>query len=261
MLIFVKLGGSLITDKREAQHFHAETMARTAGELAAAYQSIPDLQLVIGHGSGSFGHVTATKYGTARGVATPAEWHGYAEVAVVARRLNNLVIEALAAAGLPVLPVSPSASARCRDGLLREMEVAPLQAALAHGLVPVVHGDVALDDQRGGTIVSTEAVFFYLAAILRPDQIFLLGEVEGVFDQSGHVITHITPNSLAALVNSLGGSHGTDVTGGMASKVQTMVDLAQRMPGLAIRIFGGTAPGQLERALRGEPAGTLITGG
>lgn len=259
MLTFIKLGGSLITDKRESQHYQAETMRRAAREIAAACAQDSTLTLLIGHGSGSFGHVAASKHGTAQGVTTPDEWRGFAEVATVARRLNNLVLDALTDAGLPIFPVSPSASARCTDGVIDHLETAVIQTTLDHGLIPLVYGDVALDNVRGGTIISTETVFFYLAERLHPARIFLLGEVEGVYDQRGHIIPTITPGNLDSIAAALGGSHGTDVTGGMSSKVRAMLALAERSPGLTIHIFGGTVDGQLTSALTGTPPGTLIT--
>ena len=258
-MIFIKLGGSLITDKRESEHFNAETMARAAREIANARMANPELGLLLGHGSGSCGHVAAAKYDTANGVRTGAEWRGFAEVAVVARRLNNLVIEALYAEGLPIFPVSPSASAHCVDGELLNMDDIRIQAALERGLIPLVHGDVAFDDVRGGTIISTEAVFFYLAEVLRPTQILLLGETEGVYDATGQIFPKITPGNFTQVAAALGGSGGVDVTGGMASKVRTMLALTQRLSGLQIYIFGGNAPGQIEAALMGESPGTLIS--
>jgi isopentenyl phosphate kinase len=260
MLTFLKLGGSLITDKRESQRFHADVMRRAAHEIANAVAAEPGLKLLIGHGSGSFGHVAAQKYGTMNGVRTAEQWRGFAEVATVARRLNTLVVETLHESGLPVLAVQPSSSAQCVDGRLTEMEIAPISAALDHGLVPLLYGDVAFDTHRGGTIISTETIFFYLAERLRPSRIMLLGEVEGVWGADGNIIPCITTQNLGAIEASLGGSHGTDVTGGMASKVRQMVELAQRVPSLEIRIFGGTTPGQIEAALLSQIApGTLIT--
>ena len=148
-----------------------------------------------------------------------------------------------------MLPVQPSASARCTDGTLEYLDAAPIEAALDHALIPLVYGDVALDGVRGGTIISTETIFFYLAEKLCPDRIFLLGEVAGVYDSDRNVVALITPANLSSVAASLGGSHGTDVTGGMASKVRTMVELTKRVAGLQIRIFGGSQPGQIEQAL------------
>lgn len=259
MLTFLKLGGSLITDKRESQHFHADVMRRAAQEISSARAVQPDLKLLIGHGSGSFGHVAAQKYGTMQGVHTPEEWRGFAEVAAVARELNTLVLHTLRETGLPVLDFPPSASAQCGDGKLLSMDVDPIRCALEHALVPLVYGDVAFDARRGGTIISTETIFFYLARQLHPARIMLLGEVEGVLDRNGRIVPLITPSNLDTITVSLGGSHGTDVTGGMASKVRQMVELVEQVRGLEVRIFGGTQPGQIEEALLGQiQPGTLI---
>lgn len=262
MLTFIKLGGSLITHKRESQSFYADVTRRVAQEIAKASALQPQLRLLIGHGAGSFGHVVAHKHGTISGVRTANQWRGFAEVATVARRLNALVMETLDEAQLPIFCIQPSSSALCEGGKLVKMDTAPISAALEHGLMPVVNGDVAIDSILGGTIISTETIFSYLAEKLRPERILLIGDVEGVYDGSGRVIEYITPANLEAIAPVLGGSKGTDVTGGMESKVRQMVELAQRLPGLQIRIFGGNTPGLLEATLVGKAApGTLICEG
>ena len=259
MLTFVKLGGSLITDKSGKTAFRAEMMDQLAGEIAAALTEMPDSQFLLGHGSGSFGHVPAKEHGTAAGVQTPQQWRGFAEVATVAAALSGLVTDSLHRAGVPVWRMQPSASARCVDGQVVEMALHPVRAALDHGLVPLVHGDVALDDVRGGTIVSTESIFRYLSAHLPVSRILLLGEVKGVYDSEGTVIPEITPANIERYAAALGGSSGTDVTGGMLTKVLDMLDLVISHPGLTVRILDGREPGLLGRTLRGEiNVGTLI---
>jgi isopentenyl phosphate kinase len=259
-LTLLKLGGSLITDKRVERAFRAERVDALAGALAAARSARPDLQLILGHGSGSFGHMAASRHDTVNGVTSAAGWAGFAEVALVAAELSALVVARFAAAGLPVMRFQPSASTRCHDGRLTQWELIPLEAALDHGLIPVVHGDVAFDDVRGGTITSTEALFFYLAEHLPVKRIVLLGEVEGVLDGDGRLIRTITPGSLADIQAALRGSAGTDVTGGMASKVRDMVQLVQRVPGLEVQIMDGREPERVQRALLAlGDEGTLIT--
>ena len=61
MLTFLKLGGSLITDKDSPHTARPEILRRLAEEIAAARQHNPAMQLIIGHGSGSFGHMPAKK--------------------------------------------------------------------------------------------------------------------------------------------------------------------------------------------------------
>jgi isopentenyl phosphate kinase len=258
--VFLKLGGSLITDKSSPYTPRLEVIRRLAEEVREALEARPDLEMVIGHGSGSFGHAAAAPYGTRQGVRTPREWRGYAEVAAAAARLNRIVTDLFLEAGVPVLSVQPSASAGCRDGELVHLETAPILAALAHGLVPLIYGDVALDETRGGTIVSTEDLFVYLTPILSPQRILLTTRVAGVLDDEGRVIPAISPADLPALQPSLRGAGGTDVTGGMANKVERMASLVERYPNLTVQIFSGETPGTLLSALlsASETPGTRI---
>ncbi len=122
-------------------------------------------------------------------------------------------------------------------------------AALNADLLPVVFGDVAFDTVRGGTIVSTEEVLDYLAYALRPSWLLLAGETAGVFDSAGQVVPRITRASLPDVLPALGGSRGTDVTGGMVAKVTAVLDLAAALPGLRVRIFSGLEPGLLPQLL------------
>lgn len=263
MMVFLKLGGSLITDKTRAEHARPRVIRRLAREVKAALAARPDLQLVLGHGSGSFGHVAAKKYGTREGVKDRSGWQGLAEVAAAAARLNQIVIDHFIDAGVPVISLPPSASARCEDGRLIELSLAPITSALDHGLVPLVQGDVAFDTVRGATIVSTEDVFLYLAERLQPDAILLAGEVAGVYADAaltGRVIEAITPGTATRYAAALGGSHGTDVTGGMAGKVQQMLQWVRRTPGGRVRIFSGARPGHVQALLLDpdRPIGTEL---
>ena len=171
MLVFVKLGGSLITDKQRESTFLPQAMSQIAAEIAQALSASPDLRLVIGHGSGSFGHFAARTHGTARGVTSPEGWRGFAAVAAAARELNHLVLHSLRDAGVPAMAFQPSAALMSDHRKIVYYETAPITAALEHRLVPVVHGDVAFDKAQGGAIISTETVFFYLAQHLPAQQI------------------------------------------------------------------------------------------
>ena len=250
--IFLKLGGSLITDKTRVEHARKPLIRRLAREIKAAREARPDLQIVLGHGSGSFGHVAARKHGTREGVQGQAGWQGYAEVAAAAARLNQIVTDVFVTEGLPVVSLPPSASARCDDGRLSYLDTFVLRAILEHGLVPLVQGDVALDTVRGATIVSTEDVFIYLVREFQPTHILLAGEVAGVYEHSnmtGAIIPAITPDNAKQYASALGGSHGADVTGGMLGKVKQMLDVVQHHPAIEARIFSGVVRGNVQRLL------------
>lgn len=261
-MIFLKLGGSAITDKTREASARVEVIQRLAREVAHARAARPTLQLVIGHGSGSFGHYAAKKFNFgARG-----NWRAFAETGAAAARLTRLVTDIFLAEGVPVVALPPSASARCRDGELVELALAPIRTALAHGLVPLVHGDVAFDETREMTIVSTEMVFAYLAQHLQPIRIILAGVVDGVFtadpltDPSAQLIRVITPQTFPRIEARLRGAYGVDVTGGMLTKVKIMLSLIERIPNLRVHIISAMRAGMIERALLDDDLteGTLL---
>ncbi len=260
--VFLKLGGSLITDKSRARTPRPDTLKRLAGEIAAARAAAPGLRIVLGHGSGSFGHSEAQKYRTAREVRSAEEWAGFAAVWSAADALNRLAMDALASAGVPALRIAPSACAVLEDGRLAAMGSEPVRRALDAGLVPVVYGDAVFDRIRGGGIASTEMVFCALAADLQPGRILLAGIERGVFaDYPARrtLVPRIGAGEAEALRRTVSGSEHADVTGGMLSKVLDMLELVRNNGDLRVWIFSGEEEGNVRRALLGEDvAGTIL---
>ncbi len=248
-LVFVKLGGSLITNKRTQSTPHKNIIARLAHELHNAQAQDDSLRIVLGHGSGSFGHWEASRYNTRHGVKTSEEWAGMAQVAAAAARLNRIVVDTFLKTGVPVFSLQPSAFAQADKGQLVNFPDHAIRRALAAGLIPTIFGDVAFDLSWGGTILSTEDLFFRLAEQLSPTRILLLGNAPGVMDGDQTLIPAITPKTYPDIEKHLRGSRYTDVTGGMADKVKQMVDLVQCIAGLQVWILTGTEPGNLEQAL------------
>lgn len=261
MITLLKLGGSLLTDKRIEATFRDEVAQRIASEINTALGTRRDLKLLIGHGSGSFGHFAAQRHQTVSGVHSADAWRGFAEVAEAAAQLNHLVTRALRQAGVPAWRLQPSASAIARNGILQYLALEPIQTALDNGLIPLVYGDVAVDQLRGGTIISTETIFFYITKHLPVERILLFGETDGVYDATGVAIPEITRANYAQIAQFLGGSAGVDVTGGMVSKVRDMLDLVDAVAprSLRIQIIDGTQPGLLHAVLSDDiQSGTII---
>ncbi len=256
----------MITDKRQAEMLRPDMLNRLAQEISTAKQANPQLQLILGHGSGSFGHVLGKRYGTRNGVQTAEQWYGFAATHDAAARLNRAVTTALLQAGVAVWSIQPSVALRCVDGTIVDGPIFTVQRALQVGLTPLVYGDVALDDVRGGTIASTEEIFDHLTLTLPPKRMILVGEVDGVFtadpqqEPNATRIPLITSASYREIVSGLGGSHGVDVTGGMAAKVEQALALAQRFVGMEVIVCSGLQAGNVQcllssEALRGEELG------
>lgn len=263
-LVFLKLGGSLITDEYRYETPRPAAIARAAREIMAALQARPDLQLVLGHGSGSFGHFIADKYHLREG--NLQDWRGYAEVAAGAQRLNRLVTDTMLAEGLRAVSLQPSASARCHNGELVEMAVEPLAEMLRRGLMPIVYDDVAIDDQRGCTFISCEEILAHLARRLYPARVIIADEAAGIYsgdpqrDAVVRLIPEINARNYEQIERTLATSFGTEVDGGTLRQVRLWFQLVQEQPKLVVQVLTGRRSRLIERALI-NPAfreGTLI---
>jgi isopentenyl phosphate kinase len=214
----LKLGGSLVTEKDRAETLDDAALSAAADAVADA--ATDDLALV--HGAGSFGHHYAEKHGVTvtegtRDAGATLEIHGSMTT------LNRFVLARLHDRDVPALPVHPlSTAARDAEGTL-EFPLASVRTMLGEGFVPVSHGDVIAQDGRGTTVLSGDEVVVRFADGLDADRVGLCSTVDGVYDAEGAVIDRI--EAFEDVVDALGGSDATDVTGGMAGKVRTLLDL------------------------------------
>jgi isopentenyl phosphate kinase len=273
-IIFLKLGGSLITDKDKPYTPRLDKLKDLALEIKTVLDSTPELVLILGHGSGSFGHTAAKKYGTRDGVKpsplTPLPqqgegdyWKGFAEVRFQAAELTRYVMQTLLEADVPAVPFSPSSSMVSNNRKVTSHNILAIRKALAARLLPVVHGDVAFDETLGGTILSTEDVFGFLAEQFPPTRILLAGIEAGVwedFPARTRLVKQIQLADYEKMRAGISGSASTDVTGGMKAKVEEMLELIQKNKGLTVQIFSAEENGTLTRALKGENVGTLLSG-
>lgn len=270
-VVLVKLGGSLITLKDRPDTPRPGVIDRLAREIAEAW---PNLEggLILGHGSGSFGHAAAhdvgllgdgasgrARLGSSEGLARMAR--GAPHVQRKAAELHALVMAALRKVDLPAFSIAPSSGATASEARILSFQAQPFALALSGSLLPVTYGDVVMDRERGASILSTETVLAGLADSL-PDhgwaveRAIWLGETDGIYDAEGVTVSRVSASLGERLRHSVGGSGATDVTGGMAHRLDTALALAAR--GVRSWIGDGTREGVLARALIGEEVGGTV---
>ena len=255
--LIVKLGGSVITDKRRPFVVRRATLRRLARELVAAKEP-----LILVHGGGSFGHPVASKYRIAEGYKNKNQLMGLSLTHQAMEQLNANVIEALQKAGLPAVAVQPSACVVVSGGQIQSMELAPVKKLIELGIIPVLYGDAVPDLNKGMSILSGDKIVACLALALKAPRVIFGVDVDGVYTANPKKTKHaelarrITPAD-EKLVASIGAAKGKDVTGGMGNKVRELLALAER--GVEAEIVNATKPGILKRAVQGERGlGTVI---
>ena len=242
MTTVLKLGGSVITEKDRPETVD-ETMLNRAVEAVA---TLPGRTVVV-HGGGSFGHHHAATHDVSSTDGTRDD-AGIRAIHGAMKRLNAIVVDALAEAGVPAVPVHPFSAARRRSDGALELGSDPVETMLDEGFAPVLHGDTVIHEDVGATILSGDELVVTLASALDADRVGVCSSASGVYDTDGNVIDRI--ESFEDIRDAVGASDATDVTGGMAGKVREL--LALDVPAYVFDIDG------LEAFAAGEDPGTEI---
>ncbi len=251
-IILIKIGGSLITDKTKPFSLKEENLNVIVDEVAFLFEKA-DFKMILGHGSGSFGHSVAAKYQTQDGVdvGDRSKVLGMAKVKEAATRLNQIVIGRLLDKKVPAVTLHPDSFMVAEEKKLAMAFWRGLNHVLDIPVLPVVYGDVIWDDKLKATIFSTEKVLAEIAKLLVEEgykvEIVHCGATEGVYDDKGKTIPVITPDNFGAVKSMIGGSGGVDVTGGMVHKVKTSLELAKL--GIVSYITDGVTKGSLRKLL------------
>ena len=261
--VFVKLGGSFITDKAVPESLNGPRITAAARAIRKALDAAERrgrrIRLVLGHGAGSYGHILAKKYDAVAGAHPRHGWEGLYKIRESMARMNLLFLKHCNRGGLFPVAVSPFAVAEAVDGAVRRLGIDSIQSLLDQGQVPVLHGDVVLDSQRGFTIASTEALLEALSRRIHFDRIVMVSDTDGVLGHNGAAIPTISRGNIKGLCGAIRGSHAPDVTGGMRKKVEMLFALLSRGRAGSARILRCAKDGRnLCQAVLGTGGGGTV---
>lgn len=247
----IKIGGSVLTDKSKERTLKSREIERIAKEIACA--GVKDL--VIVHGAGSFGHPQAKRFE----LDGPGKCSYYTVIThEIVKELNRIFTEKLVESGFPVMPVHPLSCTISIEGRVKKMMTDQIRLMLKNEIVPVIHGDVVMDKVWGRAILSGDQIVTYIARCLNAERVGIGTDVDGIMDDEG-VIDVITPKTFCDMKKLLKGSRDIDVTGGMLSKVNELIKLAEE--GIPSHIFNASRKGLIMNFLSGERNfGTIIRG-
>lgn len=262
-LILIKLGGSLITDKSKPYTPKPRIISRLAKEIKKA--SLLGYKVIVSHGSGSFGHTLASKYRTAEGIKRKKDIYGLCLVQQDAIAINRIVNKIFLKNRLNCLSFVPSSFSFAKNKKLKAIFIESIIKALNLGIMPIVFGDIIMDEKLGCCIFSGETTLDNLAAALinqgfKIKKVIQVGVTDGVYDLKGRTISRVTPKNFGKIKNALGGAKGIDVTGGMLHKVEESLRMAKL--GVDVFIINGSQRETLYQTIISQPKlGTLITYG
>ena len=224
-IVLVKIGGSSITDKNTPYKLRKNVIKRLAKDISKSKVT----GMIIAHGSGSFGHVSAIKYGGAKGYKSLV---GVSKVFYDAGRINEIMIDALISEGIPAVSVRPRGFILAKSGKVENSFFEIIDEMLKQKLVPVICGDVILDKNWKTTIFSGEKSLNLLAKYLVKKKygiksVIQVGETEGFLDEFGKTVPEINSKNWKKIKKNIYKTRKIDVTGGIKHKIEEALELSK----------------------------------
>ena len=265
-MIILKIGGSILTNKdSEISEVDAASLKRIASEIKASLDNSPK-QVIIVHGAGSFGHPPAKKHRIGEEFDKslyPQKRLGFCEIQNEVKKLNMFICEAFIMEGLPAVALPASSFITATDKRITDGNLDVFKNYLSKGFVPVIYGDVVLDNKLEFCVISGDQLIQYLAKNLNPDRVILGTDVDGVYSKNpktnDDAIFFEKFTSLEDL-DTLEGTTNVDVTGGMVGKIKELLFLADL--GIESKIINAEVEGNIFKVLENEEVkGTIISRG
>ena len=258
-MFIVKLGGSLISHKDEYCAANLPVIQAFARIVRSRWAELAGrLLLVIG--GGSYGNAISRRYKLEdsslpwRAVDLPMTTLGMLE-------WLSLIAGVFREEGVPCYPFQTNSYLVCRDGRPLQAFLAPVKQALAMGLLPLLSGDLVFDTVRKFVIFSSDAIPELFLAELPVRRVVMVTNVPGVLDdlrRGGGLVARITRDNRDTVLRVARGSQHQDVSGGMRTKVEALLRIADA--GVEGVICDGRTPEVLLPAMFDiVPPGTFVS--
>jgi isopentenyl phosphate kinase len=244
-IILVKLGGAILTNKSSTCSIAPESQWVSIFEQVANVYKHHNQNLILIHGVGSFGHPQAKRFAVKDGAAQDASKDmrkGVCLTHAAVLELHSHVIKTLTDMTIPAVSVTPFDHVVTSGGIDAtastnfERMCHRAHILLQQGYVPVLHGDVVMDDKQYCTILSGDVVMRELSRYIPSvKRCVFLTDVDGVFDKDPK--THADAELLTDLPISQQFDHtsshpsAADVTGSMHGKVKWARQIIEDSPG------------------------------
>ncbi len=260
-MIILKIGGSALTikdaDKPTIDEINLERIVKEI--------SVYNQDMIIVHGAGSFGHIYATDYSIGSKIETEEEnttkIEGFCKTQSSVQLLNNIFCTKLQELGVPAIGLQASSFITTFDKRINNCNVDIIKEYLEKGFVPVLYGDPVLDhnDEIKYAILSGDQIITYLAEKFNPNKVILSSDVDGIYTDNpktnpdAKLIDIVTKDTKLSLTDN----NHADITGGMAGKINELLNLAEY--GIESQIINAEKPGNIELAVSGQKVrGTII---
>src|SRR3989344_4119080 len=260
-LCIVKLGGSIITDKKAGRPvLLARRVKEIACELAQVIAKRKPPRLILLYGAGSYGHPVAHRYKLLDQPLSKYTLIGVGYTTASVRELGTRLAEILLDAGIPVVPLQTSSFVSMRKGRLHFANISTIENILEHGGVPLLGGDVVFAGRRTA-IASADALAVELSRKFKKAHLYFATDVDGVYanfppQNNERPLRQLERSAVKDLLQTQRSKiTRSDITGAMPGKLRELL----RARNTNATIFNGSKQNSLSGALFGQDKGTKVS--
>ncbi len=240
----LKLGGSVITNKHKYKKPDKNQIKRIINEIKDHYKEI-----ILVHGAGSFGHPIVKENKLEKGIKTEKQRNSIIEVQNSVKELNKLFIDLLKKENIPCMVIHPSSCFTTKNDDIQTFGgLEPIKIAYEQDILPIMYGDLVLDQEKGVSVLSGDKIITFLAKELPIEKIGM-GARSAVLDSEKNPIKKITRFDSSIFQET----KSVDVTGGMSYKVKQLLKIKQPS-----YIFDATKEKNIKKFLSDEEIGTEV---
>ncbi|HSG74266.1 MAG TPA: isopentenyl phosphate kinase [Nitrosopumilaceae archaeon] len=246
-MILIKLGGSIITNKKKP----LTPRKKTIDKIATALSKI-DEPMVIVHGGGSYGHYWSVKYDMH---TKPAKYsiRGVSVVKNSMVELDKIILDSFLKNKLNPYSLPPTDFVSGDKAITKKIK--EVEKIAKSGLIPITFGDALWYGKNRSFILSGDKIMSMLAKILKPRLSIFVLDVDGLYSdlKTKKLIYELKGQKPQISKNTM------DVTGGMTRKIEEASKISKM--GLNVFFVNGNKPQRIADAVKRKKfEGTLFRG-
>src|SRR5437667_10991728 len=174
--VVLKLGGSVITDKESICNPLLDLISLVADEVAT-YQR----PLNLLHRGGSYAHPFVTKDLVLSGFRRPSQLRTASEIELNLDQLTRIIGVQLLLRRRAFVPIQPMSFMTLRGDDVGTCYLRPLSDVLSLGIIPLIHGDLAVNERGGLGVVSADRIASLLGEKIQVSRVLFGCDVDGVY--------------------------------------------------------------------------------
>ena len=244
-MILIKLGGSIVTNKRNPESARRKTIDNILKQIKRI-----DEPKILDHGGGSYGQYWSVKYGMH---TKPAKYSlkGLSVVKNSMIELDKIILDSAAKNRLDAYSIPPTDFMNGNRPIRNKIQ--SMGEIAKSGLVTVTYGDSLWYGQKKSYILSGDVIMTTIGKILKPRLSIFVLDVDGVYSnpKSKKMIYDFKKEKPTISKNKM------DVTGGMTRKITEATNMSKS--GLKVFFVNGNKPQRIVGAVSGKKfEGTLF---